>query len=409
MTERKPGLIKRILRHSEKKWMKAAADCITIDELLEQMKHRIPSVVTDYFLGAAGDEQTARENVAAYEKTRFNPFYGNKFSTVDLSTTVLGHKIDLPVIASPVGSLRTLWPHGEAVAAKAVGKAGTICILSTLTGTSLEEVKAATTGPAWFQLYLVGGKEVALKSINRAKKAGYSALVLTIDTPVAGIRLRDERNGSKTLLHGSVWQKAKYTPLMMRHLSWLKSFYADGGLMEFPNIELPGGKPMPYTDIGRQLQESAVTWEDLEWIKEAWGGPIVIKGVHNVHDAKQAEKYGASAIVISNHGGRQLNRVLPTLHILREVAPAMKGSSVEILVDGGIRSGADVAIALAAGAKAALIGRTYAFGLGAGGEAGVSRAFTILKNELEHTMRQLGCGSVDQINPSHIARESFSL
>jgi L-lactate dehydrogenase (cytochrome) len=293
------------------------------------------------------------------------------------------------------------------VAARAVGDAGTICCLSTLTGTALEEVRAASAGPCWFQLYLVGGREVAERAIARAKAAGYDALVLTIDTPVAGMRLRDQRNGSSQLISGSVWQKAKFVPMMMRHLSWLTSFYADGGLMQFPNIELQDGAPMPYADIGRQLQQSAVTWDDIAWIRAAWGGPLVVKGVHNLEDARQAQNHGAQAIVISNHGGRQLDRALPTLHILRRVAPAMKDCGMDILMDGGVRSGGDVVLALASGAKAVQVGRAYAYGLGAGGEAGVRRAFAILRDDLEHTMRQLGCGSIAEINASHYADYPF--
>ncbi len=392
---------------SENRWAQAVASCQTIDDLRVVMERRVPPVVTDYFLGGAGDEQTLRDNIEAFQRVRFNPHYGVKCVSLNMSTEVLGHEISMPVIAAPVGSLRTLWPCGEAVAAEAIGKAGTICTLSTLTGTRMEEVKSATAGPCWLQLYLVGGKDVALKSIRRAKAAGYAALVLTIDTPVAGVRLRDQRNGSAELIGGKFWPKVKFVPQMMKHLSWLMSFYSDGGLMEFPNIELPGGQPMPYADIGKQLQQSAVTWEDLAWIKEAWGGPFIIKGIHNVHDAELAARHGAKAIVVSNHGGRQLDRVLPTLHILRAVAPAMKDSGVDVLMDGGIRSGADVVIALASGAKAVLVGRAYAYGLGAGGRAGVSRAFAILRDGIEHTMRQLGCDSVAQLSESHLAAYPF--
>jgi L-lactate dehydrogenase (cytochrome) len=389
------------------RWRRAVAACLTIDEIRGVMERRVPPVVADYFLGAAGDEQTLHDNEDAFRRVRFNPNYGIRYDKVDLSTTVLGQAVSMPVIPGPVGSLRTLWPRGEAAAARAAGAAGTVYALSTLTGTRLEEVKAATNGPAWYQLYLVGGKETALKAIARAKVAGYGALVLTIDTPVAGVRLRDKRNGSEELISGSFLQKLKYTPMMARHRSWLVGFYGDGGLMKFPNIELPDGNPMPYADIGAQLQQSAVTWEDIEWIRAAWGGPIIVKGIHNVHDARLAVDYGARAIVVSNHGGRQLDRVLPTLHVLREVAPALEGSGVEVFLDGGVRSGADVVIALATGAKAVLVGRAYAFGLGAAGEAGVSRALAILRQQIEHTMRQLGCGAIRDIRPSHLVPSSL--
>jgi L-lactate dehydrogenase (cytochrome) len=385
-----------------RRWAERLDRCYTIGDLQQLFEKRIPPVVGDYFLGGAGDERTMRDNVAAFEQARFAPNYGISYDEIDMSLSVAGTQLSMPIIAGPVGSLRTLWPNGEAVAAKAAGEAGTICTLSTLSGTRLEEVRAASPHDCWYQLYLVGGKDVALHSIQRAKKAGYSALVLTIDTPVAGLRYRDKRNGSVEAINGGIFQKLKFAPQMMRRLSWLTSYYHDGGLMDFPNIELPGGAAMPYADIGNQLQQSAVTWGDIDWIRDVWQGDIIIKGVHTLHDALKAADLGATAIVISNHGGRQLDRVLPTLTILRQIAPQLKDRNIEILMDGGIRSGGDVAIALATGAKAVLIGRAYAFGIGAAGGAGVAKALSLLKSELEHTMRQLGCGKLEDLNESHV-------
>jgi L-lactate dehydrogenase (cytochrome) len=213
-------------------------------------------------------------------------------------------------------------------------------------------------------------------------------------------------------ISGNLKKKAQFGPQMMRHLSWLTSFKADGGAMKFANVILDDGSTMPYADIGAQLRQSAVTWEDVKWIKQAWGDrPIIIKGVHNVNDARLAEQHGASAIVISNHGGRQLDRVLPTLHILKVVAPRLQAehSTMEILMDGGVRSGSDVVIARVLGAKAVLVGRAYAYGLGAGGEAGVKRAFDILRKEIDDTMRQLGCAKLDDLEPSkHLRPYPFS-
>lgn len=396
------ALLKPIHWSTVRRWSARLTKCFTIGDLKSLFEKRIPPVVGDYFLGGSGEERTMRDNVSAFEHTRFAPNYGISYDTIDMSTSVAGTPISMPIVAGPVGSLRTLWPRGEAVAAKAAGEAGTIFTLSTLSGTRLEEVKAASPHDCWFQLYLVGGKDVALKGIERAKKAGYSALVLTIDTPVAGLRYRDMRNGSVEAINGGMLQKLKFAPQMTRHLSWLTSYYHDGGLMEFPNIELPGGQAMPYADIGHQLQKSAVTWHDVGWIREAWQGDIIIKGVHTVHDAKKAAELGATAVVISNHGGRQLDRVLPTLEMLRQIAPEMKGTSIQVLMDGGVRSGGDVAIALATGAKAVMIGRGYAFGLGAAGESGVAKALSILRMELEHTMRQLGCRTLDDLCSSHV-------
>ncbi|MEM6778327.1 MAG: alpha-hydroxy acid oxidase [Planctomycetota bacterium] len=385
-----------------RRWTAKLDHCFTISDLEKMFDKRIPPVVGDYFHGGASDERTMRDNVAAYEETRFAPKYGVSHDTIDMTTNIVGTDISMPMIAGPIGSLRTLWPKGEAVAAKAAGNAGTISCLSTLTGTRLEEVIEASPHDCWFQLYLVGGRDVATKGILRAKAAGYSALILTIDTPVAGLRYRDKRNGSVEAINGGIFQKMRFAPQMSMHLSWLSSYYHDGGLMDFPNIELEHGEAMPYADIGNQLQKSAVTWDDIDWIREVWDGPIVIKGIHTVHDALKAAEVGAAAIVISNHGGRQLDRVLPTLEVLRAIAPAMKDHPTEVLVDGGIRSGGDVAIALATGAKAVLLGRAYAFGLGVAGEPGVAKALSIMKAELEHTMRQLGCATLEDLNESHI-------
>ncbi|MEM6688985.1 MAG: alpha-hydroxy acid oxidase [Planctomycetota bacterium] len=382
-----------------RRWPAKLDHCFTISDLERLFYKRIPPVVGDYFIGGASDERTLKENTGAFQETRFAPRYGISHDDVDMKVTIAGTDLSMPIIVGPIGSLRTLWPEGESLAAKAAGEAGTIACLSTLTGTRMEEVKAASVHDCWFQLYLVGGRDVALKGIERAKNAGFSALVLTIDTPVAGLRYRDMRNGSVQAINGNIFQKMKFAPQMMTHLSWLTSHFYDGGLMDFPNITLDDGSSMPYADIGRQLQKSAVTWEDIEWIRDAWQGPIIIKGVCCADDAVRAADVGAAAVVVSNHGGRQLDRVPSTLEMLRQVAPRVKDRDIELLVDGGIRSGGDVAIALATGAKAVLLGRAYAYGLGVAGQAGVTKALEIMRAELEHTMRQLGCGRLDDLNP----------
>jgi L-lactate dehydrogenase (cytochrome) len=380
----------------------------SIDDLRVVMEKRVPPVVREYFRGGADRQQTLRDNEEAFQRTRFNPRYAVRIDEVDLSTEILNQKISMPVIGAPVGSLRLLWPKGEAVSAKAIGDAGTIFALSTLSGTRLEEAKNASNGPGWYQLYLVGGRSTALRAIERAKEAGYSALVLTIDTPVAGNRVTHARMKPMEAFAGTLLQKARFVPQMMTRLSWVTSFFADGGTMEFPNIVLNDGSNMQYADIASQLKQSAVTWDDIAWIRQAWGDePLVIKGIHNIEDAKLAEEYGARAIVISNHGGRQLDRVWPTLRMLQEIAPEMKNSSMNILLDGGVRSGADVAIALATGADAVLVGRAQAYGLGAAGEAGVARAFEILRTELEDTLRQLGCSSVRDLGLQHLKSHPF--
>ena len=391
--------LKRAHARSEKRWAGEVERCVTVDHLRQVMEKRVPPIVREYYRGGADDEITLRDNVEAFRRERFKPRSGVRLQSVELRTEILGHEIDLPVIAGPIGSPRMIWPRGEAVAAKAVGEAGTICTLSTLTGTDLEEVRAASKGPCWFQLYLIGGEEIAARGLERAKNAGYSALVLTIDTAVPGNRAHHEWMGASRAINGTSMEKMRFAPQMLRHISWLKSYYSDGGMMQFRNVIQNDGTPMPYTDIGTQLRASALTWEHLPWVRGIWGGdrPVIIKGVQCVEDARLAVEHGADAIVVSNHGGRQMDRVYPTLHMLKEIAPALKGSGVKILLDGGIRSGADVVIALAHGADAVLAGRAYVYGLGAGGEAGVRKAFAILKKEIEDTMRLLGCGSIHDL------------
>jgi L-lactate dehydrogenase (cytochrome) len=368
--------------------MAAVAHTINIDDLRLRAKARLPRVVFDYIDGGADDELTLRENSRVFDDVIFRPRYGVPVPNVDLSTTVLGQRIELPFILAPIGSSRMFWPRAEAEAAAAAGKAGTIYTLSTLSGTRLEEVKAATTGPCWYQLYLCGGRDVARAAIDRATAAGYSALVVTVDTPVAGNRERDPRNGTKELISGHPLRMLPHLPQMVTHPRWLWSFLTDGGLMQFPNVMLPTG-PMLYADVGAALEAAAVEWTDLAWIRQAWAGPIVVKGIHTGEDAARAVDAGASAVIVSNHGGRQLDTVAPSLRVLPEVVDAV-GSRAEVLVDGGIRRGSDVVKAIALGARAVLLGRAYAYGLAAAGERGVTQAIDIVRAETRRTMKLLG-------------------
>jgi L-lactate dehydrogenase (cytochrome) len=292
------------------------------------------------------------------------------------------------------------YPRGEAVAARAAGAAGTAYVLSTLSGTRLEEVKEATRGPCWYQLYLCGGRPAALSAIARAKDAGFSVLVVTIDTPVPGLREKDLRNGVKELLSGNPFAAFPFVWQFLARPRWLADFLADGGLMKFPNVVLPEG-PMAYADVGTALAESVVCWDDLRWLREVWSGPIVIKGVHTADDARRAVDAGANALVVSNHGGRQLDGVAATLRVLPEVVAAV-GGRIEVLLDGGIRRGSDVVKALCLGARAVLVGRAYAYGLGAGGEAGVKRAIEILRDDMVRTLKLLGCPSVGELDASYV-------
>jgi L-lactate dehydrogenase (cytochrome) len=375
-------------------------DVVNIADLRRLARRRLPRVVFDYIDGGADAEVTLRENSRVFEDVAFRPRCAVTTPAVDLRTRVLGHDLQLPILLAPVGSSRMFWPRGEAAASAAAGKAGTAYILSTLSGTRLEEVRAASPGPCFYQVYLCGGRDVALKAIGRAKAAGFSALVVTIDTPVAGLRERDLRNGSRELTTRRLSTMLPWLGQMLVKPRWLLDVIGDGGMMKFPNIEI-GGAPMGYADVGAALEQAVVCWDDLRWIRDAWRGPIVVKGVHTADDARRAADEGAEAIVVSNHGGRQLDGVAPTLRMLPEVVDAVK-DRVEILLDGGVRRGSDVAKAICLGARAVLVGRAHAYGLAAGGEAGVARALEILRADLVRTMKLLGCPSVAQLDGSYV-------
>jgi isopentenyl diphosphate isomerase/L-lactate dehydrogenase-like FMN-dependent dehydrogenase len=368
---------------------------VNIADLRRMARSRLPRVVFDYIDGGAEGE-----NCRAYDLVTFRPRCAVATAKCDLRTSVLGIPLELPVLLGPVGSTRMFHPRGEEASARAAGEAGTVYTLSTLSGSTLEAVKAASRGPVWYQLYLVGGHDVARASIERARTAGFSALMVTIDTPVAGLRERDVRNGSKELLTRRIWPMLPFVHQFLARPRWLAGFLADGGMMAFPNVVLPTG-PMPYADVGTALEQSMVCWQDLRWIRQAWSGPVVVKGIHTAEDARRAVDEGADAIVVSNHGGRQLDGVAPTLRVLPEVVAAV-GDRTEVLVDGGIRRGSDVAKALCLGARAVLIGRAYAYGLAAGGGPGVARAIEILSGDLVRTLKLLGCASVSELDRSFV-------
>lgn len=373
---------------------------VNIEDLRRIARRRLPRAVFDYIDGGAEGEVTLRRNTEAFQEVTFRPRSAVATAACDVRTSVLGLPLALPFLLAPVGSCRLFYPRGEEAAARAAGEAGTAYILSTLSGCRLEEVKAASKGPVLYQLYLLGGRDVALETIARARAAHMSALVVTIDTPVAGMRERDVRNGVNLLTGAPLLRRLPFYRQFLARPRWLAGFLRDGGLMKFPNVVLPEG-PMPYADVGVALEKSMTSWRDLAWIRDAWQGPIVVKGVHTSDDARRALDEGASAIVVSNHGGRQLDTVRPTLQVLPEVM-AVVGPRAEVLLDGGIRRGSDIVKALCMGARAVLVGRAYAYGLGAAGEAGVARAIEILRSDVVRTMKLLGCGSIAALDESYV-------
>jgi isopentenyl diphosphate isomerase/L-lactate dehydrogenase-like FMN-dependent dehydrogenase len=374
---------------------------VNIEDLRRMARRRLPSAAFDYLDGGADAEVTLRDNVRAFDEIIFRPRNAVKLDQCDLGVTVLGHELALPALLAPVGYSRLLHAAGEVAAARAAGEFGTGYILSTVSGHKLESVKAATKGPAWFQLYLLGGRAASEGAIERARNAGFSALVITIDTAVAGMRERDHRNGMAPLIGGGGFAKLPFLPNILAHPRWLVAFLADGGVPGLENVVIPGQGPMKLVDVGTALADATVTWEDLLWIRNVWSGPIVVKGVLTADDAKRAVDCGATALVVSNHGGRQLDSVSATVRALPEIVQAVDGR-IEVLMDGGIRRGSDIVKAICLGARAVLIGRAYAYGLAAAGYDGVVRALQILRADVERTLRLLGCPSISALDRSYI-------
>ena len=379
----------------------ASPRVVCIADLRPIARRRVPKAVFDYLDGGAEGEVTLRENCRVFDDVTFRPRHAVVVQNCNLSARVLGFDLALPFLLAPVGYSRLMDPGGEVSAARAAGKAGTAYILSTISGHKLEDVKAGSPGPVFYQLYLMGGRAAAEASIERARQAGFSALVVTIDTPVAGIRERDYRNGMKELVSGTLLEKIRFLPQILSRPGWLASFLQDGGMPALPNVVVPGKGPVELTDVASALAASAVTWADLRWIRELWRGPIMVKGVLTGDDARRAVDEGAAAISVSNHGGRQLDCVQASLRALPEVVHAVNGQA-EILMDGGIRRGTDIVKALCLGASAVLCGRAYAYGLAAAGEAGVNRAIEILRTDLERTLRLLGCPSIADLGRSYV-------
>ncbi len=378
-----------------------SSQVVSVPDLRPIAQRRLPKVVFDYLDGGADGEFTLRENRRAFEDVTFRPRGAVSVPTCDLRVRILNFDLALPVLLAPVGYSRLMYPEGEIAAARCAGAAGTAYILSTISGHRLEDVKAASAGPVWFQLYLMGGRGAAEGSIARARQAGFSALVVTIDTAVAGMRERDSRNGMKELMGGGILSKIPFLPQFLARPAWLIRFLLDGGIPHLPNVVVPGQGPLPMTDVGAALASSTVTWQDLRWIRGLWSGPLIIKGVLTGEDARRAIDEGASAVVVSNHGGRQLDSVPASLHVLPEIVAAVNGQ-IEVLMDGGVRRGSDVIKAICLGARAVLVGRAYAYGLAAGGPAGVARAIEMLQTEMERTLKLLGCTAVSALDRSYV-------
>jgi isopentenyl diphosphate isomerase/L-lactate dehydrogenase-like FMN-dependent dehydrogenase len=374
---------------------------VNIEDLRSLAQRVVPRIVFNYIDGGAESEFTLLENRRAFDAVTLRPRMAVSVPSPDLRTRVLGTDLAMPVLLAPIGYCRIMHPDGEVAAARAAGHAGTAYILSTVSGQPLEDVKAASTGPVWYQLYLTGGREAAEEAMHRAQSVGYSVLVITIDTTVIGLREREVRDGMNELLRGNIFSQIPFMPQLFTRPRWLARFLLHGGLPTMPNIVIPGKGPLRIADAHTSMTRVAFSWEDMKWIRDFWKGPIVIKGVLSAEDAVRSLDYGATAVVVSNHGGRELDGVPATIRVLPEIVSAVNGRA-GILLDSGIRRGTDIVKAICLGATAVLCGRAYAYGLAAGGEAGVTRALEILRDDLARTLKLLGCSSVRELNSSYV-------
>jgi isopentenyl diphosphate isomerase/L-lactate dehydrogenase-like FMN-dependent dehydrogenase len=374
---------------------------VNIEDLRELARRRLPRIVFNYIDGGADGEWTLRENRRAFDAITFRPRQAVAVPACDLRTRVLGAELSMPLLLAPVGYLRVMRPDGEIAAARAAGRAGVGFILSTVSGHRLENVKAASSGQVWYQLYLTGGRAAAENAMGRAMDVGYTVLVITIDSTVIGHRERELRDGMEQLLRGNIWSKIPFAPQVLARPRWLTRFLLDGGLPDLPNIVSAETGVLRVRDAHTAMKREVFSWDDMQWIRALWKGPIVIKGVLSADDAKRSLDHGAAAVVVSNHGGRQLDGVPASLQVLPEVVAAVKDQA-EVLMDSGIRRGSDIAKAMCMGARAVLCGRAFAYGLAAGGEAGVTRAIEMLRSDLDRCLKLLGCRSVDALNESYV-------
>jgi L-lactate dehydrogenase (cytochrome) len=379
------------------------AKAVNIADLRKLARARLPDAIFDYLDGGAEDERTLKENERVFCDYIFRPRHGVHVPVPDLAVTVMGARLAMPVFIAPIGYSRLIHPEGELGAVRAAGRFGLGFAMSTISGYALEEIAAAAAAPLFLQIYLLAGREAGEKTLERAAAAGYKGLFLTVDTPVAGMRERDFRNGARELMGPSLSAKLRYLPDVLAHPRWLLGYLRDGRMKTLPNVVTPDGAHFPLTDVAKALETSVVTWEDLKWIRAQWKGPIAIKGVLTGDDASRARDLGATAVVVSNHGGRQLDPVASGMEALPEVVAAV-GRDLEVIMDGGIRRGGDIVKALALGAKAVMLGRGYAYGMAAAGEKGIDRALAIFHADLVRTMRLLGCASVTDLDASYIQK-----
>jgi L-lactate dehydrogenase (cytochrome) len=366
-----------------------------ISDLRKIARRQLPRGVFDYVDGGAEDEITLTANTAAFRRIEFRPRVLRDVGTVDPSTSLLGRPLPIPLVLAPTGFPRSVHPDGELATARAAARARLPYTLSTLSTYSIEEVAAASTGPHWFQVYVWRDRGMVKEMIERAAASGYEAIVVTVDTAVFGRRERDVRHGFTmppklgidTILDGA------------RHPAWTWRFVRSDPI-RFANVvgrEVGyGTSPVAIADYINTQFDPSLSWRDIDWMRGVWDGPIIIKGIQTVADARLAADAGVEAIALSNHGGRQLDSSPAIIDLVEPVVQAV-GDRLEVICDGGVRRGSDIVKAVARGARACMAGRAHLYGLAAGGERGVEHALTILDHDMRRTMALIGASTVGEI------------
>jgi isopentenyl diphosphate isomerase/L-lactate dehydrogenase-like FMN-dependent dehydrogenase len=344
---------------------------------------------------------TFGRNLAAFAEVGFRPQAGVAYPSRDLRTTVLGHEIALPVLIAPTGNIRINHRDAEPGVARAAGRAGTIQCVSTFTGHRIEDVVAAASGPVFFQLYFAGGRSNVEAMIGRARAAGCDALIVTLDTAAPPQVERHVRERVFLPFNQRLQTAIRFLPQALSRPAWLVDFLRDGMSIETPMALAANGRPMSMPEALATVMADTPVWDDLNWIRELWGGPLIVKGLLSAEDAKRAVDEGASAVVVSNHGGHLLPGTPPSLRVLPQILEAV-GDRVEVLLDSGVRRGADVVKAVGLGARAVLIGRGYLWAHAAAGEAGVYRILEVFRAGIDQTLALIGCPSIKALDSSYI-------
>ena len=381
---------------------------LNVQDARSRARRALPRVLFDYVDGGADDELTMRANIEAFRALAFRPRMAVEANDPSLFVSLFGGTLDLPVILAPCGLVRLVHPDGPAGVASAAACFGTISVLSTVAGVSLEEVarslpdRSSGSGPLWFQLYAAGGRTVASSLIDRAAGAGYGALVVTVDTPVIGNRERDARHGVSSPIRITTGSAVHLGPQVLTKPVWTWRMLRDGVRLlgaDRPRRDARDSEGPSVRTVSALA--SPFKWSDIEWVRGRWSAPLIVKGVLTAQDAERAVACGADGVIVSNHGGRQLDSAPATMRVLPEVVEAV-GDDAEVLVDGGVRRGSDVVKAVALGARAVLIGRPYLYGLGAAGHTGVERVLEILRDEMSRTLSLLGCPGLHKLDPSWV-------